>query len=141
MPQADEVRDRALAYVLDASALLAFLQREPGAKLVEQTLDLSVISSVNWSEVAQKAAARGAGVAALRQQLEALGLTIVPFAAVDAERAAALWPVGRKAGLSLGDRACLALAGLLGTPALTTDRLWAKLALGEPFRVDVELLR
>lgn len=49
--------------------------------------------------------------------------------------------MGRKAGLSLGDRACLALVGLLGTPALTTDRLWAEVPLGEPFRIDIELLR
>lgn len=141
MPGASEVRDRALAYVLDASALLAFVQREPGAELVEQVLDLSVISSVNWSEVAQKAASRGAAVETLRRQLEALGLAIVPFAAADAERTAELWPAGRPAGLSLGDRACLALAGLLGTPALTTDGAWAELALRESFGVEVELLR
>lgn len=139
---ADEVRDRALAYVLDASALLAFLQGEPGAELVEGVLELSVVSSVNWSEVAQKAGERGVPVAVARDQLESLGLSFAPFGPADAERAAELWSAGRSAGLSLGDRACLALASILSTPALTTDRSWTELPLREPpFDVEVELLR
>ncbi|MFP3941333.1 MAG: type II toxin-antitoxin system VapC family toxin [Thermoanaerobaculia bacterium] len=131
-----------MAYVLDASALLAFLQGEPGAELVEGVLELSVVSSVNWSEVAQKAGERGVPVVPTRRQLEALGLSFAPFGPADAERASELWSAGRRAGLSLGDRACLALASVLDTPALTTDRAWTELPLREaPFEVEVELLR
>jgi ribonuclease VapC len=53
----------------------------------------------------------------------------VPFSAEDAERAAVLWPLGRQIGLSLGDRACLALAERLRRPALTADRSWLELEL------------
>lgn len=133
-----EIRERRIAYALDASAVLAMLQAEPGGELVEMVIDLSRISSVNWSEVVQKAAARGAVVDGMRRDFEELGLVVEPFTGEDAETAAELWETGRSAGLSLGDRACLALATRLGAPALTTDRAWADLALEG---VEVELLR
>lgn len=124
-------------YVLDASALLAMLQDEPGAEEVAAALDRAAISAVNWSEVWQRALERGADVAGLREDVAALGLRIEAFDAEDGEAAARLWPVGRRAGLSLGDRACLALAQRLGAPALTTDRAWARLDLG----VEVRTIR
>lgn len=131
------VSGRSLAYVLDASALLAMLQAEPGAELVEQVLENAVISAVNWSEVVQKAAEAGVDTRGLRRQIEALGLRILPFDAADAERAAALREATRAAGLSLGDRACLAVAALCGVPALTADRAWSELDLP----VEVEQVR
>ena len=115
--------------VLDASALLALLHDEPGAEAVEPLLDEAVISSVNWSEVAQKSLGRGVELAGLRGDLEALGLRIVPFVVEDAEAAAVLRAHTVNLGLSLADRACLALAGRLGVPALTTDRTWAQLEI------------
>ena len=124
-------------YVLDASALLALLQREPGADVVEPLLGRSVISSVNWSEVVQRALIRGVVVEGMRGDLEALGVHILPFGAADAEATAQLWPTTREAGLSLGDRACLSLAEGLGVPALTADRRWAALDLG----LEVRLVR
>ena len=77
-----------LACVLDASALLALLQDEPGAEIVEPALETATISAVNWSEVAQKSFERGVEIRGLRNDLNALGLTIVPFATEDAESAA-----------------------------------------------------
>jgi PIN domain nuclease of toxin-antitoxin system len=115
--------------VLDASALLALLQDEPGGELVQELLESAAISSVNWSEVAQKSLDWEADVEGLRHDLEALGLEIAPFTAPLAETAARLRPATRQAGLSLGDRACLALAAVLGLPAITTDRVWADLGL------------
>lgn len=132
-----EIAGRSLAYVLDASALLAMLQGEPGAELVEQVLENAVISAVNWSEVVQKAAAAGVETVGMRGDVEALGLRILAFDSADAERAAELWKETRTAGLSLGDRACLAVAGLFGVPALTADRAWSELGLP----VAVELVR
>lgn len=114
--------------VLDASALLAFLHDEPGAERVE--LERSAISAVNWSEVFWRCLARGVDVDGLRGDLEALGLSIVPFTLQDAERAAGLWPQARSLGLSLGDRACLALGLRLGLPVVTADRAWKGLQLG-----------
>ena len=114
--------DDAPQRVLDASALLAVVFREVGFDSVP--LEGSAVSAVNWSEVVQVAARREADVVGLGDALAAEGLDVVPFTAAHAEAAAALWPATRAAGLSLADRACLALAHAYGVPALTADRAW-----------------
>lgn len=124
-------------YVLDASALLAQLNGEPGFDLVDALIQRSVISSVNWAEVAQKVIASGREAHEVREYLESLGLRILPFTTEDAQSTAQLWSNHRRAGLSLGDRACLSLAQKLGLPALTADRGWAALNL----EVEVRLIR
>jgi PIN domain nuclease of toxin-antitoxin system len=97
---------------------------------VERLLDGASMSTVNWSEVVQKSRARGVDVDGLRAEVEALGLSLVPFSAEDAEVAAELWAsVPRAAGLSLADRACLALARRLGATAVTADRTWQDLRI------------
>jgi PIN domain nuclease of toxin-antitoxin system len=121
--------------VLDASALLAWLQDEPGAEVVETELADGAISSLNWSEVLQKAMAHGVDVTGLRADLEALGLVILPCDADDAEQAANLWTPG--SGLSLADRACLALGLRHETPVWTADGAWVLAAPG----VTVRLIR
>ena len=121
-----------LSSVLDASALLAMLHREQGGDIVEGLVEGAVISTVNWSEVYQRSLARGVEVRGLGSELAALGLQVVSFGTEDAERAAELWPATRSAGLSLGDRACLALALRLGAPAVTGDRSWSRLELDIP---------
>jgi len=125
--------------VLDASAVLTLLYREPGHEKVADLIDGSVISSVNWSEVVQKLAQRGLPDSAeVAADLLALGTTILPFTRDDAEAAAALWPAGRPHGLSLGDRACLAVAQALATPlAVTADLAWAQVDAG----VDILVVR
>ena len=121
--------------VLDASALLALLNSEPGGEIVADLLASAVISSVNWSEVVQKSLDRQADVDGLRQDLEALGLEIRSFTAEDAERTAHLRAITERLGLSLGDRACLALAASLGLPAVTADRIWTDLEIGIAVRI------
>lgn len=119
-----------MAFVLDASALLAYLRNEPGAELVAQTIaDGAVISTVNLAEVFSRSADRGADPAKLAAKLTQSGLldgaiTIEQFTTADAIETARLRPLTRDAGLSLGDRACLALARRLDAPALTTDTAW-----------------
>ena len=103
------------------------MQGEPGGDEVLEMLDHSVISAVNWSEILQKSAARGVDPGAVISHLLGMGLTVVPFGPADAETAAALWTATREAGLSLGDRACLALGQRLALPAVTADRVWARL--------------
>lgn len=117
--------------VLDASALLAVLQGEPGADVVEPVLEKAFISSVNWSEVAQKSLVHGVEIDGLREGLEALGLTIVPFHAEAAESTARLRASTSRYGFSLADRACLALSREMGVPSLTTDAAWAALEVPE----------
>ena len=121
--------------VLDASALLAFLQDEPGSNVVEQAIPDSVISAVNWSEVIQKSVANRVDITGMRDELQALGLTVVPFLAEQAEIAGLLWQQTREKGLSIADRACLATAKYLDTHVLTTDRVWADLDLPLQIRV------
>lgn len=115
--------------VLDASALLAFLQNEPGCDQVEAALPDAVISSVNWAEVVQKSIAANVDVNGMREDLEALGLRIIPFSAEEAGIAAQLWQKTRLTGLSLGDRACLSTCIRLNVPVLTADKIWATLNL------------
>ena len=123
--------------MLDASALLAFSQGEDGANVVGPLLERSVISSVNWAEVLQRAISLGLGTQGKQEDLESLGVQILPFTVEDAGYTAQLWSISRQAGLSLGDRACLSLAARLGLPALTADRSWAALDLD----VEVRLIR
>ena len=128
----------ALEFLLDASALLAWLNEERGAQEVETMLDRSAISTVNLSETLQKSLSKGVDVKGLRADLEALGISTIPFEAEDAETAAELWVQTRNLGLSIGDRACLTTAIRLDLTAVTTDKAWASIA--DP-RLSVMVIR
>jgi len=123
--------------VLDASALLAYLQRELGADSVRRVLRGSLMSTVNWAEVVQRVPNQDMGRLGLRGDLESLGLSFEPFSAVQAEIAGQLREVTKALGLSLGDRACLALGMDRDASVYTADRAWTKLSLG----VEVESIR
>lgn len=116
-------------YVIDASALLAALNDERGAQSVQAVLDEARISAVNLSEVVAKLQDRGVPDTEIDDILLDLDLTVVPFDAEQAVRAGKLRTITRGEGLSLGDRACLALAMSSGATALTTDRAWTMLKL------------
>ena len=118
--------------VLDASAVLAWLQAEPGADVVDPLFSAAAMSAVNWSEVLQKVAQRGRNTDEAGDLLQALGLTIFPLTAEGAALAARLWE--QAPSLSLGDRCCLALARHLGLPAITADRDWRQLVVGIEIR-------
>ena len=129
--------------VLDASALLAYLRREPGFQaVVEALMAGAVISAVNWAETLSKLADLGKDPRELAVALEATGLLgpslqIHDFTEGMARETAALRATTRGAGLSIGDRACLALGRVLGLPVLTTDRRWREVKTG----VQVRLIR
>lgn len=117
------------SFVLDASAVLAEAFGERGADAVHGAIPGGVVSTVNWSEVVQKSTSRGADVAPFLRRLQVSGLRLVPFSALHARTAAELWPTTRHFGISLADRACMALAIDLGLPILTADRRWTELDL------------
>ncbi|MDQ2939660.1 MAG: MBL fold metallo-hydrolase [Actinomycetota bacterium] len=113
------------------------LNEEAGSEHVADRLGDALISSMNWSEVAERSLSIGLGIGGLREELEDLGVRVAGFDAVHAELAAVLREPTRQVGLSPADRACLALAGDLGAPALTADRSWADLEVG----IEIELIR
>ena len=121
--------------VLDASAVLALLASEPGTDEVEAVLDGSAMSSVNLAEVLQKSLQHEVDIEGLEYDLQGLGVEVYPFDIAQARATAELWERSPRSGLSLGDRACLALADGLGAVALTADRRWSALDLGVPVRV------
>ncbi len=121
--------------VLDASALLAYLADELGADVVADAIAAgATISSVNLAEALSTLTTRGAEPGAVVTQLTDRGLldgaiTVEPFTTADAAEVARLRPLTRSYGLSLADRACLALALRLAKEALTADGAWRALKL------------
>ena len=114
-------------YVLDASALLCLLFGEPGAERVEALLPGARMGAANLAEVVAKLVERGADGDAVLADLAELDLAIVPLDRAQAEASGLMRARTRGAGLSLGDRCCLALAASLSATAITTDRTWAQL--------------
>lgn len=123
--------------VVDASALLAYLLDEPGGEQVGDEDGPLCLSSVNLAEVLTRSVDRGLGAGDVMRVLKRLPIEHVDYVRDDAARTAALRPSTRRQGLSLGDRACLALAQRLMLPVLTADKAWADLDLG----LDVRLIR
>jgi PIN domain nuclease of toxin-antitoxin system len=129
--------------VLDASALLAYLGNEPGADVVADAIaGGATISTVNLGEALSTLAARGRDPADVASSLTDRGLldgaiAVEPFTTTDAVEVARLRPLTYSAGLSLADRACLALAHRLSTPVLTADHAWTGLTVD----VDVRTIR
>ena len=119
-----------MSVVLDASALLAYLQDEPGGERVKAMLGQAVLSTVNWAEVVGKARDKEIDVEGLQEDLQSLGLGFEPFSAAQAEVAGRLKEATRRRGLSLGDRACLALGHDRGEAVYTADAAWRRLELG-----------
>jgi len=125
-------------YILDASALLALLKREAGSEIViEAITNGAAISAVNFSEVVAKLSEGGMPETEIHETLDPLELEITEFDTELAYRVGLLRPLTKRAGLSLEDRACLALAQHLNLPVLTTDKIWESLSLS----ITVQVIR
>lgn len=121
--------------VLDASALLAHIRDEPGSSLVANLAPDALMSTVNLAEVYSKLMERGLSADEADAIVYRYGFEVVPFDEELARRTGALRPATKTLGLSLGDRACLALALREALPVVTTDRNWTKLTLGIEIKV------
>ena len=119
--------------MVDASAVLAWLQDEPGSDEVEALLMEGVIGAANWSEVLQKARQHGQPGELVGRLLASFGLDVVDVTRADAEGAAEMSIAG--AGLSLGDRLCLALGMRLNLAVATTDERWMSVSTGPEVRL------
>ena len=125
------------ACVLDASALLALLREEPGHEVVGEIMDGAAISTVNLAEIVANTRDRGLDVGLMLAVVRESLVEVVAFDEAMAVEAGILAAAGRRAGLSLGDACCLALAKARAAPVYTADRAWAALDLG----VEVRLIR
>ena len=125
------------AVVLDASALIAAIYAEKGAASVDNHLAHALISTVNLTEVASYMVREGTSFEQTQDLLKDLSLNVVEYDEDQALLAAQIVPITAPRGLSLGDRACLALAMLRRLPVLTADKAWAGLGLD----LTIELIR
>lgn len=123
--------------VIDASVAIAALLNEPGSETANRAIAGSVISAVNYSEIIALLVRRGLSDEGAILAADSLGLTVIPFTGAEAVTAGILIRETQTRGLSLGDRACLALALSTSSRAVTADRAWAGLELG----VDIEVIR
>lgn len=122
--------------VLDASALLAILNQEPGAdKVSEEILSSAVISTVNLAEVQGKLVLAGMDPNKAWDSICDLLGPAEPFTAEQARLAGSMVAKTRSLGFSLGDRACLALGLALDAPVYTADKSWSKVKLGVKIHV------
>lgn len=123
--------------VLDSSAVLAVFLNEPGGEIVIPILEGALLSTVNLAEVHTRMLDRGAKAAHAWSRVQSVQCEICFFTEQQARIAAELLPVTRAFGLSLGERACLALAIDRNATVYTTDRIWKNLGLG----INVEVIR
>ena len=123
--------------VLDASALLAFLNSESGSDVVLAALRDAMISAVNYSEVLKKTIERHGSAQRVASIIHDLALLIIPFDEPQAAAAAELYPHCKAHGMSFADRACLSLGVLRGVKVLTAERKMALVSLP----IKVKLIR
>jgi ribonuclease VapC len=127
--------------VLDASAVLAFLQGEPGQETVLQALQTQrcLVSAANEAEIISKSIDRGLPPATIAAILSELSYTAVDVTVADGQQAGQMRSLTKSASLSLADRLCLALAQRFKARVLTADRAW--LLVAEALGIEVVLIR
>jgi hypothetical protein len=124
--------------LLDTSALLALLKKEPGHEIVSNIIAISVISSVNLSELITVLSRAGVSENDIDEIITDLVPEIIPFCGDISIKTGKISKLTQGYGLSLGDRACLATAIQLGLPVYTADKIWVELDLPN---VKIKLIR
>jgi hypothetical protein len=123
--------------ILDASALIASIYEEKGGDMVAKYLPQAIISAVNMTEVISYMVNRGLDVEQVKELLESLTIEVAPYDAEQAFISGEIMLKTKKKGLSLADRACLALAITKNLPVLTVEKAWDELNL----KVSIKLIR
>ena len=123
--------------VLDSSALMAMMRWETGAERVAACLDWAIVSTVNLAEVETKLVSAGLDEQLAWWHIREIQCKSIPFDDEQARMAGGLVKITKPFGLSLGDRACLALAIDRKATVYTTDRIWKQLDLG----IEIEVIR
>lgn len=115
-------------YVLDASAILALIKIEQGSEIVEEIAPISMMSAVNFSEaVSEMNTKLGMDIVEAQNAVCDLVSQIIPFDIEQAVLAGSLKKNTKSLGLSLGDRACIALGIIYNARIYSADRIWAKI--------------
>ena len=128
------------SFIYDTSAVMAYLNEEQGGELVSAALlRPGFMSDVNFAELVTKLSDSGMPEDEIRDTLGPLNFANVQFGSEAAYVAGLLRPPTKAAGLSLGDRACLALGILKGLPVLTSDQAWRRVPIEIP--VEIEFIR
>jgi ribonuclease VapC len=123
-------------FVLDATALIALVESEPGYQSVHGLVERSVISAINVAETVNKFVERGSTPDGVQNALRRLELTVEDWSEEMAYQSAEFTQFNKSHGLSLGDRACLTLARRLRATAVTSDRAWRRIpSLGVPIMI------
>jgi PIN domain nuclease of toxin-antitoxin system len=122
-------------YVYDSSALLAIILGEPGADIANANIANAMVSSVNLAEVFSRAEDKGIPVSKTERFLIGKEVQFVDFDADLARIVGTMRAKTRSRGLSIGDRACIALASRERATVVTADRIWAGLDL--PCKVEL----
>ncbi len=125
------------AIVFDSSVVIAILKQERGFESAEELLSKALISTVNLAEVATYLARNSVPRETIQEVLTSFPIQVVPFEESLAIETGYLYPSSKNLGLSLGDRACLALAISRKLPVLTADLVWSQLDL----EISVQVLR
>ncbi len=125
--------------MLDSSAIIAMILDEPGAEMVTQELDNAIVSMPNVAEVYSVISRKMQRSRSVDAFFALPGVKPVPLSFEQARMAGQYETIGRIAGLSLGDRCCLALAFETKTAALTADKAWAK--IGHAISVEIRMIR
>ena len=125
-------------FLLDTSALIALLKKESGYEVIENVIASSTISSVNLSELVAVLTRSGVSEQDIDEIISDLVPEIVPFCEAISIKTGKLAKLTQNYGLSLGDRACIALGTTLGLPIYTADKVWAELKLEN---TDIRLIR
>ena len=123
------------AIVFDSSVVIAILKQSRGFESAEKTLSDALISTINLAEVATYLARNSVPSDTIQEVLASFPIQVIPFEETLAIQTGCLYPSCKHLGLSLGDRACLALAISRKLPVLTADQVWSKLDLGIPIQV------
>lgn len=124
--------------ILDASALLALIQKEKGAEIVEPLLKYAIMSVVNVAECLTALQRVRIPPQEAMEYISAIIATIIPFDLEQAQLVAELYPHVQHKGLSLGDRACITLGIKLQIPIYTADKIWSKLTIDQ---ANINLIR
>lgn len=130
-----------MIHVMDSSAILAILRGEPGCDYVQELLQSEecAISSVNMAEVGSKLIDYGLPPEEFPRIARQLQIDIIDFSADQCIQSAQIRKITRSAGLSLGDRACVALTQLMKGCVVTSDRAWLDIA--ELTQIKVLMIR